>query len=222
LILIALLVAVPLAGCGRSTPEPTAETGATDLTPPPAVEKPAELIWIMGNPGQVPPEQAMVEEKLNEISVAALNAKVTTLYYDNERTMLALSAGDEWDMAFTCEWFNNFATQARAGYYADLTDLLPTVAPDLYATMPEIVWEGAKVDGKIYAIPVKKDYAAELFWVIDKELFEDTLGMTIPEKMSFFDIRSIWRRRRRPMMTASPARKRPSIRCISAAAAWAD
>lgn len=188
LILIVLLLAVPLAGCGRSTPEPAADTDATDLTPPPVTEAPAELIWIMGNPGQVPPEQAMVEEKLNEISVAALNAKVTTLYYDNERTMLALSVGDEWDIAFTCEWFNNFPTQARAGYYADLTDLLPTVAPDLYATMPEIVWEGTKVDGKIYAIPVKKDYAAELFWVIDKALFEDTLGMTIPDNMSFFDI----------------------------------
>jgi putative aldouronate transport system substrate-binding protein len=189
LILLVLLIAAPLTGCGRSTPEPTAETAAPAATSqPPAAAKPAELIWIMGNPGQVPPEQAMVEEKLNEISVAAVNAKVTTLYYDNERTMLALSAGDEWDMAFTCEWFNNFATQARAGYYADLTDLLPTVAPDLYATMPEIVWEGAKVDGKIYAIPVKKDYAAELFWVMDKALFEDTLGMPIPDKMSFFDI----------------------------------
>ncbi|HHE71769.1 MAG TPA: DUF3502 domain-containing protein, partial [Chloroflexi bacterium] len=84
--------------------------------------------------------------------------------------------------------FNNFPTQARAGYFADLTDLLPTLTPQLYASMPEIVWEGAKIDGRIYAIPVKKDYAAELFWVMDKELFEDVLGMTIPEKMSFFDI----------------------------------
>ncbi len=190
LVLVTLLVVVPLAGCkskptAPATPE---QTTSKDAPPPPAAGKPVELIWIMGNPGQVPPEQALVEEKLDEISVAALNVKATTLYYDNERTMLALSAGDEWDMAFTCEWFNNFATQARAGYYADLTDLLPTVAPQLYATMPEIVWEGAKVDGKIYAIPVKKDYAAEIFWVIDKELYEGVLGMQIPEKMSFFDV----------------------------------
>lgn len=175
LFLIVMLVAVPLASCGPSASGP-------------AGGEPVELIWIMGNPGQVPPDQAMVEEKLNEISVEELNVKVTTLYYDNERTQLAMSAGDEWDIVFTCEWFNNFPTQARAGYFADLTDLLPTVTPDLYATMPEIVWEGAKVDGKILAIPVKKDYAAELFWVMDKELFEDTLGMTIPDEMSFFDI----------------------------------
>ncbi|MBN1876706.1 MAG: ABC transporter substrate-binding protein [Anaerolineae bacterium] len=187
LILVVLLIAVPLAGCGPGTsvPETEPETGSSQ---PPAAEEPVELIWIMGNPGQVPPDQAMVEEKLNEISVAALNVKVTTLYYDNERTMLAMSAGDEWDMVFTCEWFNNFPTQARAGYFADLTNLLPSVAPGLYTSMPEIVWEGAKVDGQILAIPVKKDYAAELFWVMDKELFESTLGMTIPDEMSFFDI----------------------------------
>ena len=191
LILIALLIVAQLAGCGPSTSAPETETETkteTEPTQPPATEEPVELIWIMGNPGKVPPDQAMVEEKLNEISVAELNVKVTTLYYDNERTMLALSAGDEWDMVFTCEWFNNFPTQARAGYFADLTDLLPTVAPELYATMPEIVWEGAKVDGNILAIPVKKDYAAELFWVIDKELFETVLGMDIPDEMSFFDI----------------------------------
>lgn len=173
--LLVLLIAAPLASCAPRA------TG-------PAAGEPVELIWIMGMPGQVPPEQAMVEEKLNEISVAALNVKVTTLYYDNERTLLAMSAGDDWDMAFTAEWFNNFPTQARTGFFADLTELLPTAAPDLYATMPEIVWEGAKVDGKILAIPVKKDYAAELFWVMDKALFEDVLGMPIPNRMSFFDI----------------------------------
>jgi len=190
LLLVVLLIAASFAGCGQSTPAP--EIGAPTAEEPaaeePAAQPPAELIWIMGNPGTVPPDQATVEEKLDEISTELLNVKVTTLYYDNDRTTLAMSAGDDWDMVFTCEWFNNFSTQARAGYFADLTDLLPAVAPDLYATMPEIVWEGAKVDGRIYAIPVKKDYAAELFWVLDKDLFEDTLGMTIPDQMSFFDV----------------------------------
>jgi putative aldouronate transport system substrate-binding protein len=184
LILVVLLV-TSLAGCAPATPAPV--TGP-DSGQPVAVGEPVELIWIMGNPGKVPPDQAMVEEKLNEISVAELNVKVTTLYYDNERTTLAMAAGDDWDMVFTCEWFNNFPTQARSGHFADLSEMLPTVAPQLYATMPDIVWEGAKVDGEILAIPVKKDYAAELFWVMDRELFEDVLGMTIPGQMSFFDI----------------------------------
>jgi putative aldouronate transport system substrate-binding protein len=187
LLILALLLVAALAACAPATPAAVTDP---DAGPPAAVaeEPPVELIWIMGNPGQVPPDQAMVEERLNEISVAQLNVKVTTLYYDNERTTLAMAAGDEWDMVFTSEWFNNFPTQARAGHFAALTDLLPTAAPQLYATMPEMVWEGAKVDGEILAIPVKKDYAAELFWVMDRELFEGVLEMPIPGEMSFFDI----------------------------------
>lgn len=150
-----------------------------------------ELTWIMGNPGQVPLDQADVEAILDEISVREVGAKVTTLYYDDQRTQLAIASGEDWDMTFTCEWFNNFAVQARAGYFADITDQVQTLTPDLYATMPAIVWEGAKIDGEIMAIPVKKDYAAELFYRFDKELFVDTLDMMppqLPEDMTFYDL----------------------------------
>jgi putative aldouronate transport system substrate-binding protein len=147
-----------------------------------------ELIWLMGDPGTVPADQKMVEDKLNEISEKKLGVRMKTLYYDNDRTMLALSSGENWDMAFTCEWFNNYAVQAYAGYFADLTDKIKTITPDLYATMPEIVWEGAKVNGKIMAIPVKKDYAAELFWRFDKKLFVDTLHMDVKKDMDFFGV----------------------------------
>ena len=146
-----------------------------------------ELIWIMGNPGVVPSDQERVEAVLNDISVPLIGARVKTIYMDSEQTMLALSSGEYYDTVFTCEWFNYYANQALAGYFADITDLLPTVTPALWSDMPQVVWDGAKVNGKIYAVPVKKDYAAMMYWRLDKELFAD-LGMEIPEKMSFFDI----------------------------------
>lgn len=156
-----------------------------------AQDGPVELIWIMGNPGQVPLDQADVEAALNEISVEEVGARMTTLYYDAERTKLALNSGEEWDIVFAAEWWIDFPTQARQGLFADLTDLLPEVTPELYATMPEIVWEGAVIDGQIVAIPVKKDYAAELFYRFDKELFVDTLGLNppqLPADMTFADL----------------------------------
>ena len=151
-----------------------------------------ELIWIMGNPGQVPLDQSDVEAVLDEISIREVGVSVTTLYYDNDRTQLAMSAGDDWDMVFTSEWFNNFAVQARAGYFADITDPLRSVTPALYETMPEVVWEGAMIDGRIKSIPVKKDYAAELFFRFDRDLFVDQLGMSPPQlpndDMTFFEL----------------------------------
>ena len=183
LLLATLFVLLALTGCsgGDATGGKQGDASGKKDGPP------VELIWIMGDPGQVPPDQAMVEEKLDEISVKKLNIKVKTLYYDNDKTMLALSSGEDWDIAFTCEWFNNFAVQAYAGYFADITEKIQTLTPDLYTTMPEIVWEGARINGKIMAIPVKKDYAAELFWRFDKKLFVDTLGMEVKDSMDFFE-----------------------------------
>ncbi|MGI5850909.1 MAG: ABC transporter substrate-binding protein [Caldicoprobacterales bacterium] len=207
MLILMLFVSLALAGCakdgetGNDTPdeEPNVETPAEDdkdtdddkdneggFVKPEG--DPVELIWLMGDPGQVPADQAMVEEKLDEISVEALNVKVTTLYVNNETVLLKLSTGEPWDMTFTCEWYNNYGDQARKGYFADITEKLQTLTPELYATMNETVWEGAKVDGKIYAIPVKKDYATELFFRFDKALFVDELGMEIPDNMDFHDI----------------------------------
>lgn len=194
LLVAVVFIVVFLFGCSKSDVESDSpntngekgksgggDTGTSD-------GEPVELIWIMGNPGQVPADQEMVEEELNKISVPMLNVKMKTLYYDNEKVTLALSSGEEWDMAFTCEWYNNFVEQARNGYFADLTDKIKTETPELYKTMPEIIWEGAKVDEKIMAIPVKKDYAYEMYYIFDKNLFVDELGMEIPKEMDFFDI----------------------------------
>ena len=146
-----------------------------------------ELIWLMGDPGNIPPDQAIVEEELNKLSEASVGVRVRTIYYKDDAIKLALSAGEDWDIAFTCEWYNNYAVQAAAGYFLDITDKVKSVTPELYATMPEVVWDGTKVKGKIYAIPVKKDYAAEMFGMFDKALYED-LGMDIPSRMGFGDL----------------------------------
>lgn len=147
-----------------------------------------ELIWIMGDPGFVPTAQNMVEAYLNEISSVKIGVNMKTIYLNNDATRLYLAAGEEWDIAFTCEWFNNFLLQGYNGYFSDITEKIQRVTPKLYATMPEIVWEGAKIDGKIMAVPVKKDYAAELYYRFNKELFADSLGMPIPAEMDFYDI----------------------------------
>ncbi|WP_165822533.1 ABC transporter substrate-binding protein [Paenibacillus montanisoli] len=173
------------AGCGSNN---DSGTSANSDGGSKSANEPVELIWIMGDPGKVPVDQAKVEEALNKISIPAINVKVKTLYYDDAKTKLALSSGEQFDMVFTCEWFNNYAVQALAGYFADITDKVKTLTPALYDTMPEVVWDGAKVNDKIYAIPVKKDYAAEIYWRFDKALFVDDLKMTVNDKMDFFEI----------------------------------
>jgi len=176
---LSLLMLLSLAAaCGSNT-----GTGGTSGNAGGSSADAPTLIWFMGNVAQ--PDQDEVEARLNEISVAKVGAKMKTLYMNDEEAKLALSAGDPWDITFTCEWYNNFAEQAMNGYFADITDKIKTLAPKLWASMPDEVWEGARINGKIVGIPVKKDYAAEMFFLFDKELYAD-LGMDIPANMDFF------------------------------------
>lgn len=161
----------------------TDQKDAKDETP---AEEPVELVWFMG--GNPQNDQEVVEEVLNKITLEKLNATVKTIIKDGETIKLAMQSGEPFDMTFTCAWYNTYSDQALAGYFADITEKIETVTPELYATMPEVVWEGAKINGKLMAIPVKKDYAAEIFYRFDKALFVDELGMEIPEKMNYEDI----------------------------------
>ncbi|MCL2055826.1 MAG: ABC transporter substrate-binding protein [Oscillospiraceae bacterium] len=199
---LSLVLAIVLAACGGGSQAPapadsggttssgtTSSGGTTTTAPADDGGDVPTLIWFMGDPGTIPPDQARVEEVLNEISVREAGVKMQTVFFDNEGVRLALTAGEPWDISFTCEWYNDFAQQAIAGYFADITDLLPTHAPGLWDSMPAVVWEGARIGGRILGIPVKKDYAAEIFWRFDKEFFDD-IGMPAPlgTRMTFFDI----------------------------------
>jgi len=146
-----------------------------------------KLTWVQGTGADAPVDVAVVNEALNIISREKLGVEVDILYMTGDQVNTSILAGEVYDMYFTCDWYNDYVTQSYAGIFADITDLLPAVTPELYATMPEIVWEGAKVNGRIYAIPVKKDYAPEMFIQFDKEFFA-SIGMEIPFEMDLLDL----------------------------------
>lgn len=159
---------------------------AMALFTPALAEDVVELTWLMGNPGTVPPDQAKVEEALNALLIPAIGVKVNVLYMSNDEVRLSINAGDPYDIAFTCSWWNNYATQANNGMFYDITEKVQTLTPDLYAAIPELVWEGSKVNGAIYAVPVYKDTAASLYWQFKKEVVVDELGFDI-EQFNTFD-----------------------------------
>lgn len=154
---------------------------------PASAEDYVKLTWVQGTGADAPVDRDAVNEALNVISREKLGVEVDIMYMTSEQVMTSIQAGEVYDMYFTCDWYNDYVTQSYAGIFADITELVPTVTPDLYATMPEEVWELAKVGGALYAIPVKKDYCPENFFMFDKVLFEE-LGMEIPAEMNFLDL----------------------------------
>lgn len=154
---------------------------------PAGAEEYVKLTWVQGTAADAPVDREMVNEALNVISREKLGVEVDIIYMDGDMVMTSIQAGEVYDMYFTCDWYNNYVDNAFNGIFADITDLIETVTPDLYATMPEEVWDLAKVGGALYGIPVKKDYCPEIFIMFDKELFEE-LGMDIPAEMDFDDL----------------------------------
>lgn len=130
------------------------------------------LTWFMGY-ASIPTDNAIVEEKLNEMSTKLIGVTNNTVYLSSDDCKLAMTAGDPWDMAFTCEWYNHFTQQAPKGYFADLEGKVQEVAPELWASMPAELWKAGYMGDKLYAIPVMKDYAAMHYWRFDKALVEE-------------------------------------------------
>jgi putative aldouronate transport system substrate-binding protein len=91
-----------------------------------------------------------------------------------EKSQLVVNSGEYFDIMFVdSENYNKFTT---LGAFRDITDTLRSAAPDLWEFIPNQVWSGAKIDGRIYAVPTYKDVALAQYWVFDKALL-DSCGL---------------------------------------------
>ena len=142
-----------------------------------------KLTWAQGTGSTAPLDNAMVLEELNKISVAELGVEVDIQYFTDDQLQISIQSGEVFDMYYTCDWYNNFARCVSQGLFADITDKVKEWTPDLYATMPEYVWDLAKTsDGVLYAIPVKKDFAPINMLTYDLEFF-NSIGMELPDRV---------------------------------------
>lgn len=157
--------AAMLAGC-QSEPQPA----ASDAASPPAssaapaastdgeggldMSEHADLQFYML--GEAPKDLSKVEEAVNRMAEAELNATVHFNFiawtdFDLKYKML-LSSGEPVDLLFTADW-TQYATYAKRGAFRALDDLLPSAAPALQKYVPAEMWNDVKIDGKIYTVP---------------------------------------------------------------------
>ena len=119
----------------------------------------------------------------------------------DEGASLSLQSGDDIDIYFTCSWTTNeYSKYAKDGYYVRLDDpdnnLLEKYAPDLLGMIPDVLVEGANVDGAsgfgVYAVPGYKDIANQYCWDVNVTLLEK-YGYTIDDikNRSFYEFGDI-------------------------------
>jgi putative aldouronate transport system substrate-binding protein len=134
-------------------------------------EEVVNLVWYqIGEPQE---DMNLVLEEVNEYIRSKIGATITIHQIGWEsytKTMQTIvSAGKDFDLAFTAFWANDFLTNAQRGYFLALDDLLTEYGSDMYQTIDTKFWEAVKVDGKIYGVPNEKELGSMPMWVFTKE-----------------------------------------------------
>ncbi|NOU71370.1 DUF3502 domain-containing protein [Paenibacillus sp. LMG 31458] len=149
-----------LSACGSNAAKSTNETASASPTSSasagasasPAALKPVELTWYtVGTPQK---DQPAVMEEINKILKEKINATLKLNVIDwgayDDKMKVITSTNENYDLAFTSSWANNYAANVLAGAYVPLDDLLKKYGQDILKQVPAKYWDATKVSGKIY------------------------------------------------------------------------
>ncbi|MEI6285698.1 MAG: ABC transporter substrate-binding protein [Bacillota bacterium] len=180
--LMALLLAL-VTGCG-SKPTVTKDDFSESV----------ELVWY--DVGADPPKDIdMVMAKVNEYLKPKINAKLKLNFinygdYDKKLNTMC-SAGEEFDIAFTCAWQWDYRNGAARGYFADTTELFDTYGKDWKAIIYPELLQASTINGKLYAIAINKFFYYQQMYMFNKNMV-DKYGIDISKIKTVDDLSPIF------------------------------
>ncbi|MBQ8095246.1 MAG: ABC transporter substrate-binding protein [Clostridia bacterium] len=152
-------------------------------------DEPVHLVWWMGCTSDAPIDWAEVEDALNAYSAEKIGVTCEFKYMTSDQISRATDTGEYFDIAFTCDWYNDFATNAARGMFLDITDMINDY-PALKDSVLDIAWPAGAYNGRIYAVPHMKDIGMEIFWIIDSDYYLNEKGLEADHYISFDGIES--------------------------------
>lgn len=169
----ALLLTSGLVGCGSSNsgsmPAPSSNKPAqTDSSKPTdSGNMPTLVWWTIG--GQVPDNFDKAIEQMNVYTAEKIGVKIDIKVagwgdWDTKINTI-VNTGEAFDIMFTNS--SKYNQQVTMGAFADISELVQSESPELYKFIPQKVWDGTKIDGKIYSVPTYKDSSLTQYWVFD-------------------------------------------------------
>ncbi|WP_096438716.1 ABC transporter substrate-binding protein [Alteribacter populi] len=164
-----------LAACGGEEESSAEEADGTDNENDSSTElEEVELKWyLIGTPQ---PDVDKVMEEVNEYTKEKINATIDLNLLDwgdfDERMQVITASAEEYDIAFTSSWANNYALNARRGAFLELNDLLDEYGQDMKELIDPQFLEGAEIDGSLYAIPTNKEVGQQAVLTFNNELAE--------------------------------------------------
>ena len=172
------LIAVAIAGimvlslfAGCSKEETTSGTGGDGELPE------VELVYYTLGTWPLPDQDAVFAE-FNKMLKEKINATVDFRVFDtgsyDQKMQTVIGSGGYYDFCYTSNWSNNFISNVSKGAFLPLDDLLTEYAPNLYASMPEEIWDSVRIDGKIMAAINQQVYASCPAVYLRKHVLEES------------------------------------------------
>ena len=121
----------------------------TDLTE----TKNIRLVVIGSRPQDLDEVLEEINRKLLKKINTTISIKIISLSEWNVIYPLMLSGGEQIDLIYTAEWCD-YAQEAARNAFMELTeDFVRKYLPESYAHTPVYVWDQARINGKVYALP---------------------------------------------------------------------
>lgn len=145
-----------LSGCGK---QPAADASSPEGSAPEANEGTGEVPtvrWVTAGTPQTGKEAVMQE--VNRLLGERYGLNLQLEIYDygsyDEKLNMMISSGEVFDVCFTTQsWLNKYQPNVSRGAFLALDDLIDSDAPGLKNILPEFLFEQARVNGSVYAIP---------------------------------------------------------------------
>ncbi len=148
--------------------------------------------WVQIGAGMPENYQAW-ESHINEYIVDKIGARVEVEVIPwgdfKTRRSVMVNTSDNYDIMFTAQDF--FVNDIMVGAFADITEKVKTVTPDLYNMIPEDYWNAVSINGSIYGVPTYKDSSLTNYYVWAQE-YVDKYDIDIENLRTFEDITPVF------------------------------
>lgn len=189
LVLALALVLTAFAGCGGtgtsgSAAPPASTSGSGTAAGPDISEEVTLTMYLIGDR---PVDNDLVFEKINERLKEEINATIDVKFMSwseyEQKYPLIFASGEDWDIIFTADWCFYNAQATKQGFWEITPEALETYAPMTAESMYPEAWEQAKVDGKVYMLPMNYQELTAYVWMARGDLM-DKYGI---ESLDTFD-----------------------------------
>ena len=147
---------------------PAADTGAADSEQA-SGEVPTLIWWTVGGTPADDFDEAVaqISDYCEEKIGVRLDVKIAGWGDYDTKMNTIVNAGEYFDIMFTNN--TNYSKFVNLGAFENISDMVQTVAPELYGFIPEKLWSGVQIHGNVYAVPTYKDSSLTQFYYLDDQ-----------------------------------------------------